>query len=223
MEEIVGSIGARIRDYQPGDEPGTYFVCLKTGDHGKDGEPFFRDDPDALGRIYTAPYLQFAPELALILEDDQGICGYALAALDSHAFFARYEQEWRGQLCEQFAAPAGDPSQWTRLEEVYHLYHSPDYFCPEPYDEYPSHLHIDLLPRAQGQGHGRRLIEQLLDRLVAGGSPGVHLGMSAINDAAYGFYRSLGFQELVRHEDAIYMGMRLTPDTGISEVRNNVK
>ena len=43
---------------------------------------------------------------------------------------------------------------------------------------YPSHLHIDLLPRAQGQGHGRLLIESLLDLLRAEGSGGVHLGVS---------------------------------------------
>ena len=46
---------------------------------------------------------------------------------------------------------------------------------------YPSHLHIDLLPRGQGQGHGRLLIESLLDLLRAGGSGGVHLGVSPTN------------------------------------------
>ena len=104
----------KIRDYQPGDEPGAYYVCMKTGDHGKDGEPFFAEDPDALGRIYVGPYLEFAPELALILEDDKEVCGYALAVLDSHTFFDRYESEWRPQHCERFPPPSGDPATWTR-------------------------------------------------------------------------------------------------------------
>ncbi len=197
-----------IRDCQPGDEPGAYYVCMKTGDDGKDGAPFFAEDPDALGRIYVGPYLDFASELALILEDDQGVCGYALAALDSRAFFDRYEREWRPQLYERFPPPSGDRATWTRLESVYHLYHHPDYFCPEPYEQYPSHLHIDLLPRAQGRGYGRRMIEQLLDRLRSQESPGVHLGMSATNQDAHDFYIVLGFIELVRHDEAIYMGMR---------------
>ena len=197
-----------IRDYQPGDEPGAYYVCMKTGDHGKDGEPFYTADSDALGRIYVGPYLKFAPELALILKDDTGVCGYALAVLDSRAFFDRYEREWRPHLCESIPCPSGDSTSWSRLESVYDLYYHPDYFCPDPYEQYPSHLHIDLLPRAQGQGHGRQMIEQLLERLRSQDSPGVHLGMSVVNDDAYGFYVALGFRELVRHEDAIYMGMR---------------
>ena len=76
-------MSATIRDYRPGDEKAAAYICVKTGDHGKDGEPFFSEDPDALSRIYTAPYLKFAPELALMLEDEQGVCGYAMAVLDS--------------------------------------------------------------------------------------------------------------------------------------------
>lgn len=199
----------KIRDFQPGDEAAAYYICMKTGDHGKDGEPFFAEDADALGRIYVGPYLQFAPELALMLEDSHGVCGYAMAALDSRSFYDRYERQWRPKLCAQFPEPRGEPDSWTRLQSVYQLYHHPDYFCPEPYSQYPSHLHIDLLPRAQGQGYGRRMLDQLLDRLRSEGSPGVHLGMSAENHDAYGFYRALGFEELVRHEGGIYLGMHL--------------
>lgn len=50
-----------IRPAQPGDESGAYYVCLKTGDHGQDGEPYYGDDPDALGRIYVGPYLRSNP------------------------------------------------------------------------------------------------------------------------------------------------------------------
>ena len=199
----------RIRDYQLGDKAALYYVCLKTGDHGKDGEPFYEADPDALGRVYVGPYLEFAPELALVLEDEQGVCGYALAACDSRAFFDQYERDWRPKLAAQFPPPTGESATWSRVEEVYDLYHHPDYFCPEPYDEYPSHLHIDLLERAQGRGAGRKMIEELLSRLRKMGSPGVHLGMSEVNDDAFAFYTKLGFQELLRHDGAIYMGQKL--------------
>jgi len=202
-------MNATIRDYRPGDEQAAYYVCLKTGDYGGDGEPYYREDPDALGRIYVGPYLRFEPDLALILEDESGVCGYALAALDSRRFYDRYEREWRGDLVKQFPEPTGDREHWSRVQEVYNSYHHPDYFCPEPYQQYPSHLHIDLLERAQGQGYGRKMIEQLVDRLRRVGSPGVHLGMSITNDPAYGFYRKLGFEELCRDDESIYMGMVL--------------
>jgi len=199
-----------IRMFQPGDEAAAYHVCLKTGDHGKDGEPFYREDPDALGRIYVGPYLRFAPELALIMEDREGVCGYSLAVLDSKAFFDRYENEWRSELVSQFPEPTGDKSAWSRVDEAHYLYHHPDYFFPEPYDQYPSHLHIDLVERAQGGGNGRKMIERLLGLLRDQGSVGVHLGMSITNDSAYGFYKRLGFEELIRDEGSIYMGMRFS-------------
>src|SRR3954467_8448852 len=115
-----------IRLARPGDGPGAYHVCLKTGDNGKDGEPFYKEDPDVLGRIFVGPYLAYEPELSLILEDEQGVCGYALGAFDSHAFFARYEAEWRRDLCTRFAEPTGDPTGWTRVQQVHSWYHHPD-------------------------------------------------------------------------------------------------
>ncbi len=203
---------AVIRPVRTGDEAGAYHVCLKTGDNGKDGEPFYRDDPDALGRIYVGPYLKFAPEFGAILEDHAGVCGYALGALDSRAFFARYESEWRPDLTRRFPAPAGDPAQWTRVQQIHHLYHDPDYFFPEPYAEYPSHLHIDLLPRAQGRGFGRRMLEQVMNNLRRRGSPGAYLGVSTLNLPALGFYERLGFHELIRvglaHDGCAYLAKR---------------
>lgn len=109
--------------------------------------------------------------------------------------------------------PAGEPSTWTRAQNVHSWYHNPDYYCPEPYAEYPAHLHIDLLERAQGKGFGRRMLEQVMDRLRQQGIPGAHLGVSLMNTPAFGFYERLGFRELVRvgegRDGCSYMGRRL--------------
>ena len=42
-----------------------------------------------------------------MVEDDQGVCGYALAALDSRAFYARYDREWRPKLVRAVSAALG--------------------------------------------------------------------------------------------------------------------
>lgn len=203
-----------IRHARPGDEAGAYHVCLKTGNFGKDGEPFYREDPDALGRIFVGPYLEFEPEFAYVLDRRGVVCGYALGALDSRAFYDRYEHEWRPRLTARFPAPTGDPAGWTRTQQIHHLYHHPDYTCPEPYEVYPSHLHIDLLEEAQGKGYGRRMLERVMDDLRDRGSPGAHLGVSMLNESALGFYRRLGFEELIRvgqgADGCIYLGKRLT-------------
>jgi len=202
-----------IRSVRPDDQAAAYYICLKTGDHGRDGEPFYRDDPDALGRIFVGPYMAFEPQLGLILEDELGVCGYAFGCVDSRAFYARYESEWRPQLCASFPMPQGDPATWSRAQIVHAWYHEPDYYCPEPYEAYPSHMHIDLLDRAQGRGFGRRMMAEGMDRLRRLGSPGVHLGVSVRNEPAQAFYRKLGFRELIRVGSAtdgvVYMGKAL--------------
>ena len=76
------------------------------------------------------------------------------------------------------------------------LMHSPARTRAELVAAYPSHLHIDLLPRLQGQGWGRRLIDTLVERLRASGSHGLHLGVATANTKAQAFYRVIGFTEL---------------------------
>ena len=74
---------------------------------------------------------------------------------------------------------------------------------------YPSHLHIDVLPRLQGAGIGGRLMQTLLDALRAGGSCGVHLVVSAGNPHAIGFYHHVGFRELARDARSLTLGKPL--------------
>ena len=201
--------GFQIRRARPGDEPAAYGVCLETGDGGR-GAGHLYDDPEALGHIYVGPYLKLEPELAFLLEDARGVCGYVLGALDSRVFYSRYENAWLPGIRGSHPEPAGDPARWTKTERLYYEYYHPDLFCPEPYAEYPSHLHIDLVPRAQGRGLGLEMMKVLLDKLRAAGSPGVHLGMHASNARAERFYKRMGFHELVRDDkDSLYLGKRL--------------
>ena len=60
----------------------------------------------------------------------------------------------------------------------------------------PSEFHIDLLPRCQGRGAGRALIERVLTSLRDAGSPGVHCGVDPRNERAIGFYAHVGFERV---------------------------
>jgi ribosomal protein S18 acetylase RimI-like enzyme len=198
-----------IRLCEAKDRAAVYAVCLKTGDNGNDATSLY-EDPEALASIYVGPYMQFEPELAYVAEDAEGVCGYVLGALDSKRFYSRYVNEWLPELRERHPEPTGAPESWSPTHKIYHQYHHPDEFCPEPYDEYPSHLHIDLLSRAQGRGLGTRMVERLLAELTERKSPGVHLGMWAANTRAQRFYAKLGFRELARVGDSLYLGKKLT-------------
>jgi len=195
----------------PTDEDAAYEVCLRTGYNGGDAG-HLHEDPRALGHIYVGPYVRFAADLAYVLEDGRGVCGYVLGAMDSRSFYEAYLEQWLPELRRGHPPPTGDPAGWTPSQKLYHEYHHPDVYWPEPYEHYPSHLHIDLLARAQGQGQGRRLMEVELRAMAERGSPGVHLGMGIGNTRAERFYRALGFTELTRRRDALYLGLRLHRD-----------
>lgn len=197
-----------LRLARPSDRAACYEVCLRTGDSGRDATSL-HSDPEALGNVYVGAYLAFEPALALVLEDAAGVCGYALGALDTRSFQARYVQEWLPPLRALRPAPLPPASAWSRDEQLWHLYHHPELFVPDPYAPYPSHLHIDLLPRAQGRGCGRAMMETLLSRLETAGSPGVHLAMATDNHRAAAFYAKLGFQELARTPDTLFLARRL--------------
>jgi len=198
----------KIRRCEARDVDPAYEVCLRTGDDGQDAAHLF-DDPRVLGHIFVGPYLKLEPELAFVLEDDHGVCGYALGALDSRRFYDTYLTQWLPEIRRQYPEPGGDPARWTRTQKVVYEYHHPDIVYPEPYDDYPSHLHIDILPRAQGRGLGNEMMQILLTALTARRSPGVHLAMAAANVRAEHFYKKLGFHELLRVKDVLYLGKKL--------------
>lgn len=200
-----------IRRCQPGDEAAAYAVCLQTGDSGRDATQF-HTDPRALGNIFVGPYLHLEPDLAFVLEDALGVCGYVLGALDSEKFYRAYQNEWLPRLQQQHPEPTGDPGNWSPTQKLYYEYHHPDIYFPDAFREYPSHLHIDLLPRAQGRGWGTRMMEHLMEALRTRGSAGVHLALSSANARADRFYRKLGFDELARvgagEPQTVYLGKR---------------
>lgn len=199
-----------LRPASPADRAALYRICLETADSGADGTHLYRD-PLLVGHIYAGPYLEFAPEYTFVLEDGGGVCGYVLGVADTPAFEARLEGEWWPALRAQYPDPVNvPPDERTPDERLTHLIHHPSLHDPVLLAGYPSHLHIDLLPRAQGQGQGRRLLERLFSSLRESGSPGVHLGVGGRNTRAQDFYRHLGFRELRRLPGgSLVMGLRL--------------
>lgn len=194
-----------IRLARAADAAALYDVCVRTGDSGGDATGMYLY-PDLLGDVFVGPYLALEPELSFVVDDGAGAEGYTLGALDSTVFAERCEAEWWPAIRRKYAdLPVPDTAldQWVlrRIEN------------PPPVREFavefPSHLHIDLLPRWQSGGWGRRLIETMLARLRALGSPGVHLEVSPRNERAIGFYRHLGFHDVGTDPDTRWMAKPL--------------
>ena len=90
-------------------------------------------------------------------------------------------------------------AKWTKEEQVYRELHDASAGAAPPgldTRRYPSHLHIDLAPEAQGVGQGARIMAVLLDALRQHGSRGVYLQMHESNARAHRFYDDLGFRKL---------------------------
>lgn len=200
-----------IRPARVDDRDRLYEVCLRTGASGRDATAIFAD-PCLLGHVYVGPYLALEPDLAFALDEDGEAMGYVLGARDTVDFERRCEREWWPPLRERYADPAAGRS-WTPDERLCHMLHHPVPTDPAVAADYPAHLHVDLLPRAQGSGHGRRLVEHLLSRLRAMGVHGIHLGVDADNEGAVGFYRHLGMRPVRQEAGALILGMPLTPGT----------
>jgi ribosomal protein S18 acetylase RimI-like enzyme len=193
----VNSEVARIRHYRPDDLDELYRICVQTADSGQDGTSLFRD-PRLPGHVYAAPYAVFEPSLAFVAQDAGGVGGYIVAALDSHAFEQRLERDWWPALRASHPEPSQDLAQVLSPQEQFalHWIHHPVGTQDELASGFPSHLHINLVPRLQGQGIGRQLIATVISALRAQGSPGVHLHVRHGNQRAAGFYRHAGFAEL---------------------------
>jgi len=189
------SEGAIVRTYRPADRAALYAVCLATGANGQDASRLFRD-PQLLGHRYVGPYLDLEPRLSFTLEDAHGPCGYVLGTADTERFYRTLVDEWLPPLRERLAEPGPYPARWSENDRLLAELHSPTLTTPADLGSYPAHLHIDVLPRAQGRGHGRRMVQTLLTALVELGCVGVHLGVNPRNDRAIGFYRALGFVEV---------------------------
>lgn len=206
----------RIRRYEPADLPALYDICLRTAPSSSSDNHAYPADPCALGNIYAAPYPAFDPNLTFVLADDIGVAGYVLGVSDTAAFNHWLKRTWLPPLRAAHPDPAGETASLTPVERLYRRFHHPNLELPAALELFPAHLHINLLPRAQGGGNGRRLMHRFLRELRKRNSPGVHLGLGAHNERALHFYGRCGFKELFRVGEpahSIWMGLNLKDPT----------
>jgi len=203
------NVRMEIRGYQPDDRDDCYDVCVKTGLAGADATGLYSDDrliPD----IFCGPYLDLEPVCAFVVDDGERVVGYCFAAENTRDFVERYAREVLPKFILRHASSSIGADADGAQREMTGLGLHPERLLIPEVDAYPAHLHIDLLPSAQGQGLGRGLIDALLDELTARGVPGVHLEMDGANSGAGAFYARLGFSRLdSSDDDSVRFGMHL--------------
>jgi ribosomal protein S18 acetylase RimI-like enzyme len=193
-----------IRGYRPADLDAVYDICIRTADAGGDLRGRFGDDR-LMGDVFAGPYVTLEPEVARILDDGDGkAIGYIIGTANTPEFVRRYEAEWLPALGDRYRDDT-DP----RDEGLLELLRRPRRMLLPELDDYPAHLHIDLLPEARGHGEGRALMTSFLRGLHAAGVERVHLSMAPSNTGARAFYDRLGFAEIAMPPErggGLYLG-----------------
>lgn len=195
----------RLRPFRVGDEDDLAAVCLRTGDSGADATGLYRS-PRLLGEVFALPYAAWSPETCLVLDAGDRVGGYVVCAPDTTAYEQWFRHAWWPPREARHRGDRADEGRdATIVAFARRIGEGPVPFV----DRYPAHLHIDLLPEAQGHGWGRRLIDTLATLLRDRGVPGLQLTAGTRNTGAIAFYRRLGFAELRRTDDGVTFGMLL--------------
>ena len=62
---------------------------------------------------YVGPYIHLCPDFAFVVEDEEGVCGYILGALDSRLFYEQYTKEWLPKLLSEHKLPKKNKEDFT--------------------------------------------------------------------------------------------------------------
>jgi GNAT superfamily N-acetyltransferase len=187
---------ATIRPFEPADLEACYAISLATGFEGGDAAHLYRD-PKMMGHLYVAPYALLEPALALVVEDGDGVAGFAVGTADTAAWEERLEREWWQTLRGQYRDPADvPPDARTPDQRRAFMIHHPSKAPPAVSGKYPAHLHLNLLPRVQRRGAGSTLLGVWLDKAASLGTRDLHVGVNRANVGAARFWAAHRFQAL---------------------------
>ncbi|WP_062071772.1 GNAT family N-acetyltransferase [Demequina sediminicola] len=161
-------------------------ICRLTGAAGQDATGVYGDDT-VLADVYATPYLDGPDCFALVWDQGHGAVGYCVGTMDTEAFQAWFSDTWWPSVASTHAIVTEGDERLLRAATDRSRMLTP------LTGEYPAHVHIDLLPEAQGRGAGRALIEAAVDLLRSHGVSGIHLGVDPANEGALAFYPKVGF------------------------------
>ncbi|MBB2975243.1 NAD dependent epimerase/dehydratase family enzyme/ribosomal protein S18 acetylase RimI-like enzyme [Microbacterium endophyticum] len=199
-----------LRSYRPTDDEALAEVCLRTADAGADATGLLPDD-DLWAEIFVLPYVARHPDLAfVVVDDDDRAIGYIVGTDNTREFEEWFASEWWPRFADRWPAPDAAAESTRETDILRYAYNLRPGSDPHG-GTYPAHLHIDLLPGAQGQGWGRFLITAFTAVLRERGIAGVHFAANAENSGALAFYDRLGFDRLDSERGEQVFGQTVTP------------
>jgi GNAT superfamily N-acetyltransferase len=131
------------------------------------------------------------------------VVGYCIGTTDTTTFAKRWREIFTPLVDTKLAPEPGvrcdDPlMERDDIKGFRHAVHNASCSMlqawPQTLQQYPAHLHIDILPDYQRKGYGTVLMNAFLDAVRSQGAAGVHLDMVRHNVTGRAFYDRIGFQ-----------------------------
>jgi ribosomal protein S18 acetylase RimI-like enzyme len=188
-----------IRYYRPEDETAVSSITYRTGFKGEDltGRGFF-DDQRLFFLLSIYYYARFEPEHFFVIEKSGSgeVIGFICGTPDSTTQEKRFirTMAWRILLRALFVTLWRYPRTFKTLLTILKMYRAiQEHDRQAFYEQYPAHLHINLLPGCQGLGLGTELMRRFEEHMIRQGAWGLNLSTTNYNRKAIPFYEKLGF------------------------------
>jgi ribosomal protein S18 acetylase RimI-like enzyme len=191
-------MGFSIRPVTIEDSEALSRICLLTANYGTSAEHLHHHH-ELPGLIYALPYVNLPTTFGFVLvfneesgSEKEEVVGYVLGTWDTSVFIEAGEKDWYPPLRIKY--PLNSPER-TENDQIYistiHRKAIPSIVILE---FSPAHIHIDILPQAQRQGWGKKLIGQAVAFLSNHdlNIKGLWVGIDPRNEEGMKFYQKIG-------------------------------
>jgi len=105
-----------------------------------------------LRHVYSAPHALLEATLVLVVVDGDEVVGFATGPIDTLLWEDVLERSWWPALRRRYPDPEeASFASWTADQRRASAIHHPERAPRDVVDAYPAHLHLYLLPGAQGR------------------------------------------------------------------------
>ncbi|XP_042289986.1 protein O-GlcNAcase isoform X4 [Thunnus albacares] len=202
-----------IRPYFAKDEPAIYKICKEMYCEGMEDVPFSDQESDLIGDRLVGGLLSLSPDYGFVLEDEEGICGYALGTVDVKPFVKKCKLNWIPFMQEKYNKPDCE-KDLTEAEKMMLSFHEEEEGLPESFlSNFPSLIKVDIHAKVTDPSVAKSMMGCLLSSLKANGSHGAFCKVRQTDKRMLDFYSKLGCFEVAKMEgfpkDVIIMGRSL--------------
>ncbi|XP_018082948.1 protein O-GlcNAcase isoform X2 [Xenopus laevis] len=201
-----------IRPYYPKDEASVYKICREMYDDAMDDLPF-ESQPDLIGDKLVGGLLSHSLNYCFVLEDEDGICGYAVGTVDVAPYVKECKHSWIPFMQEKYTKPKSD-KELSAAEKIMLSFHEEQEILPDSFlANFPSLIKVDIHKKVTDPSVAKGMMGCLLSSLKANGSRGAFCEVRPDDKRILDFYSKLGCFEIAKMEgfpkDIVILGRTL--------------